>query len=128
MKVHISLAGDYHIRITWITEDKKALSIVEYGTGSGEYTSVESGDHTSYRYFLYTSGKIHRVKIGPLEPGTTYYYRCGGSGPEFSFRTPPSFFPVEFAVVGKFLRSLKDLESKLFFFSRAQFLSSRFDS
>nr|GMD62274.1 purple acid phosphatase 22-like [Ipomoea batatas]GME18491.1 purple acid phosphatase 22-like [Ipomoea batatas] len=26
--------------------------------------------------------------------------RCGGSGPEFSFRTPPSTFPVEFAVAG----------------------------
>lgn len=89
------------MRISWITEDKHAPSVVEYGTVSGEYSEKARGEHTSYQYFLYSSGKIHHVKIGPLDPATTYFYRCGGSGPEFSFKTPPSDFPLEFVVVGK---------------------------
>ncbi|KAI4370183.1 hypothetical protein MLD38_018557 [Melastoma candidum] len=99
-QVHISLAGGQHMRISWITEDKKAPSTVEYGKSPGKYDNTITGVHTSYSYFFYTSGKIHHVRIGPLEPGTMYYYRCGGSGPEFSFRTPPARFPIEFAVVG----------------------------
>ncbi|GMY25166.1 purple acid phosphatase 22-like [Fagus crenata] len=88
-----------HIRVSWITEAKHTQSIVEYGKAPGAYNSVSTGEHTSYKYFFYSSGKIHHVKIGPLEPSTTYYYRCGGSNPEFSFRTPPQEFPIEFAVV-----------------------------
>ncbi|XP_041024967.1 purple acid phosphatase 22-like [Juglans microcarpa x Juglans regia] len=99
-QVHISLAGIDHIRVSWITEAKHAKSIVEYGKESGKYNALATGEHKSYTYFFYHSGEIHHVKIGPLEPSTTYFYRCGGSGPEFSFRTPPSGFPIEFAVVG----------------------------
>ncbi|KAE8098533.1 hypothetical protein FH972_016588 [Carpinus fangiana] len=99
-QVHISLAGTDHVRVTWITDDKHAPSIVEYGTENGRYDEKARGEHTSYNYFLYSSGKIHHVRIGPLKPSTTYFYKCGGSGPEFSFKTPPSTFPVEFAVVG----------------------------
>lgn len=99
-QVHISLKGRDYIRVTWITDDKHAPSIVEYGTESKKYDEKVRGEHTSYTYFQYSSGKIHHVKIGPLEPSTTYFYRCGGSGPEFSFKTPPSTFPIEFAVVG----------------------------
>jgi hypothetical protein len=95
------LVGSDHIRVSWITEAKHTQSIVEYGKAPGAYNSVSTGEHTSYKYFFYSSGKIHHVKIGPLEPSTTYYYRCGGSNPEFSFRTPPQKFPIEFAVVGK---------------------------
>ncbi|MDG6100472.1 hypothetical protein EXU34_23875, partial [Alteromonas sp. ZYF713] len=32
--------------------------------------------------------------------GNVYYYRCGGQGPELSFKTPPSEFPVTLAVAG----------------------------
>jgi hypothetical protein len=32
LQVHISLAGDKHMRVSWITDDKYAPSIVEYGT------------------------------------------------------------------------------------------------
>ncbi|OMO82166.1 hypothetical protein CCACVL1_12051 [Corchorus capsularis] len=99
-QVHISLVGKDYMRITWITDDKNVESKVEYGKVSGKYDATAVGEHTSYHYFFYSSGKIHHVKIGPLEAATTYYYRCGGHGPEFSFKTPPPNFPIEFVVVG----------------------------
>ncbi|ERN02356.1 hypothetical protein AMTR_s00096p00055130 [Amborella trichopoda] len=49
---------------------------------------------------FYSSSEIHHVVIGPLEPSTYYYYQCGGEGPEFSFKTPPSQLPITFAAVG----------------------------
>jgi acid phosphatase type 7 len=89
------------MRVSWITADKHVPSIVEYGTDSGTYAVTATGEQTSYRYFSYVSGKIHHVKIGPLLPDTVYYYRCGGAGDEFSFKTLPSVLPMEFAVTGK---------------------------
>ncbi|KAK9153705.1 hypothetical protein Sjap_001185 [Stephania japonica] len=87
------------MRVSWVTIDKKnEPSFVEYGTKPGQYEASATGDHTSYHYFSYTSGRIHQVVIGPLEPSTTYYYRCGGSGPEFALLTPPSHLPLEFVV------------------------------
>ncbi|KAF4389283.1 hypothetical protein CsatB_026311 [Cannabis sativa] len=99
-QVHISLAGDNHMRITWITDDKSAPSLVEYGTSPGRYTSVAQGESTSYDYMLYSSGTIHHTVIGPLEHGTVYFYRCGGDGEEFQLKTPPAQFPITFAVAG----------------------------
>ncbi|CAL5389278.1 unnamed protein product [Camellia sinensis] len=99
-QVHISLAGKDHMRVSYVTTSHQVPSMVEYGKVSGTYESSATGDHTKYQYFFYTSGNIHHVTIGPLEPSTTYYYRCGGSGPEFSFRTPTSSLPIEFAIVG----------------------------
>ncbi|XP_052173357.1 purple acid phosphatase 22-like [Diospyros lotus] len=99
-QVHISLAGKDHVRVSWVTSDHHTASTVEYGTAPGRYEASATGEHTKYHYFFYSSGKIHHVKIGPLEAGTTYYYRCGGSGPEFSFRTPPPTLPIEFIVAG----------------------------
>ncbi|CAN0846968.1 Purple acid phosphatase 22 [Linum grandiflorum] len=99
-QVHISIAGSDHIKVTWITDDRTVLSTVEYGTEPGNYNDKVFGDRSSYQFLTYTSGSIHHVRIGPLEPNTTYYYRCGGHGPEFSFKTPPSTFPLEIAVVG----------------------------
>ncbi|XP_017698163.2 purple acid phosphatase 22-like isoform X2 [Phoenix dactylifera] len=99
-QVHVSAVGADQMRISWITDDKHVASIVDYGKAPGKYDLSATGEHTSYRYFFYTSGKIHHVKIGPLEPDTVYYYRCGGVDDEFSFKTPPASLPVEFAIVG----------------------------
>nr|CAB3484450.1 unnamed protein product [Digitaria exilis] len=99
-QVHISAVGATHMRVSWVTDDKHAQSVVEYGKASRNYTASATGEHTSYRYFLYTSGKIHHVKIGPLEPSTVYYYRCGMARKEFTLRTPPATLPIELAVVG----------------------------
>ncbi|KAK7396673.1 hypothetical protein VNO78_17830 [Psophocarpus tetragonolobus] len=99
-QVHISLVGTENMRVSWITEDKHAVSVVEYGTKAGEYSARAEGVHSSYQYFFYNSAKIHNVVIGPLEPATTYFYTCGGSGPQFSFNTPPSRLPLEFVIVG----------------------------
>lgn len=99
-QVHVSVVDATHMRVSWVTDDKHAPSVVDYGTVSGNYTASATGDHTSYRYFLYSSGKIHHATIGPLAHATVYYYRCGGAGREFSLRTPPAALPVELAVAG----------------------------
>lgn len=99
-QVHISLAGDNKMRVTWITYHANVPSMVEYGTSPGVYTSSSVGESDSYSYVLYDSGEIHHVVIGPLEANKIYFYRCGGSGPEYSFKTPPAQFPVVFAIVG----------------------------
>ncbi|XVF77503.1 hypothetical protein PTKIN_Ptkin14bG0049600 [Pterospermum kingtungense] len=88
------------MRISWITDDKSAPSIVEYGMSPGQYSSSAEGETTSYSYIFYSSGKIHHTVIGPLEHDTVYFYRCGGQGPEFQLKTPPAQFPVTFAVAG----------------------------
>ncbi|XP_057540389.1 purple acid phosphatase 18 [Amaranthus tricolor] len=100
-QVHISLAKENHMRISWVTDDLSAPSIVEYGTSSGQYTAMAHGDSISYSCFiLYRSGGIHHTVIGPLNPGTEYFYRCGGEGPEFKLRTPPAELPITFSVAG----------------------------
>ncbi|KAL9441561.1 hypothetical protein AB3S75_020124 [Citrus x aurantiifolia] len=99
-QVHISLAGDSHMRVTWITDDESSPSVVEYGTSPGRYNCGAEGESTSYRYLFYRSGKIHHTVIGPLEHDTVYFYRCGRQGPEFEFKTPPAQFPITFAVAG----------------------------
>ncbi|TVU26896.1 hypothetical protein EJB05_29467 [Eragrostis curvula] len=99
-QVHISVVGANNMRISWVTDDRKAPSVVEYGKSPGKYTTLATGEHTTYQYFFYKSGAIHHVTIGPLEPSTTYYYRCGRAGDEFSLRTPPATLPIEFVVIG----------------------------
>lgn len=102
-QVHVSAVGENHVRVSWVTDDMRAQSVVDYGKASRNYTASATGEHTSYRYFLYSSGKIHHVSIGPLEPSTVYYYRCGKAGKEFSLRTPPAALPIELALVGTYL-------------------------
>lgn len=88
------------MRISWVTDDKYAPSYVEYGTSSGKYGSIAMGVSTSYNYLIYSSGKIHHAVIGPLDDNQVYYYRCGGTDPEFQLKTPPGQFPITFAVAG----------------------------
>ncbi|XP_057968770.1 probable purple acid phosphatase 20 [Malania oleifera] len=105
-QVHISLVGENKMRISWITKDDKDVanaSVVHYGTTSGKYNVTATGNYTSYKYMFYNSGQIHDVVIGPLQPSTVYYYRCGSlpnTAGEFSFRTPPAQLPIKFAIAG----------------------------
>lgn len=99
-QVHISLAGSNYMRVSWVTSDKSSPSTVEYGKSPGKYSSTAKGETTSYKYLFYKSGTIHHSVIGPLEPNSVYYYQCGGQGPEFQLKTPPSKFPITFAVAG----------------------------
>ncbi|XP_020253261.1 probable purple acid phosphatase 20 [Asparagus officinalis] len=99
-QVHISQVGPDKMRVTWIT-DADAPSTVEYGTSSGQYPFSASGSASKYSYMLYESGLIHDVVVGPLTPSTVYYYRCSSNpAREFSFKTPPSKLPINFAVTG----------------------------
>ncbi|CAD6265233.1 unnamed protein product [Miscanthus lutarioriparius] len=99
-QVHISMVGPDKMRVTWITHDD-APAIVEYGTTSGNYPLSATGSTMTYSYVLYHSGNIHDAVIGPLQPSTTYYYRCSSNpSREFSFRTPPATLPFKFVVVG----------------------------
>ncbi|KAK4481175.1 hypothetical protein RD792_012056 [Penstemon davidsonii] len=103
MQVHISLSGENHMRISWITSDPTP-AVVYYGTTPAGSNSLSANGSTNmYHYVLYTSGEIHDVVIGPLKPNTLYYYRFGPqttSSPQFTFKTPPSQYPITFAVTG----------------------------
>ncbi|XP_037477758.1 purple acid phosphatase 22-like [Triticum dicoccoides] len=99
-QVHLSVVGANHMRVSWITDAKHGHSVVEYGRASGNYTTSATGEHTSYRYYLYSSGKIHHVTIGPLDTDAVYYYRCGMVGDEFTLKTPPAALPIELALTG----------------------------
>ncbi|KAI3920246.1 hypothetical protein MKX01_017903 [Papaver californicum] len=100
-QVHISLVGQDKMKITWITEDHGTPAIVNYGTSKGNYDLSATGTVSKYKYILYKSGEIHDVVIGPLKSDTVYYYRCGSDvDREFSFKTPPSQFPIKFTVAG----------------------------
>lgn len=100
--MHISLVGPDKMRISWITK-LSIMPTVVYGTVSGKYVNSANGTSSSYHYLrIYQSGQINDVVIGPLKPNTVYYYKCGGtySTQEFNFKTPPSQFPIKFAVAG----------------------------
>eukprot|EP00250_Pteridium_aquilinum_P011449 c20080_g1_i1 orf=475-1860(-) len=102
-QVHISLAGPSQIKVSWVTTDSSAISRVEYGTTPGLYDRFADGSSDSYSFMLYKSGHGHNVVLGPLEASTVYYYRCGGVGSEYSFKTPPSVGseqPITFAIAG----------------------------
>lgn len=102
-QVHVSLAGENYVRVSWVTASSSAPSKVDYGTAPGSYNSVATGNSDSYSFVLYKSGQIHNVVLGPLHPSTFYYYRCGGAGSEYSFKTPPTVgpqVPITFAIAG----------------------------
>ncbi|KAI0496847.1 hypothetical protein KFK09_023175 [Dendrobium nobile] len=100
-QVHISMVGPDRMRVTWITEND-APATVAYGTETENYGMSSVGSTSSYSYtMLYKSGNIHEAVIGPLVPGTVYYYRCSGNpSREFFFKTPPANLPIKFVVIG----------------------------
>ncbi|PKU64347.1 putative purple acid phosphatase 20 [Dendrobium catenatum] len=100
-QVHISMVGPDRMRVTWITEND-APATVDYGTETENYGMSSVGSTSSYSYtMLYKSGNIHEAVIGPLVPGTVYYYRCSGNpSREFFFKTPPAKLPIKFVVIG----------------------------
>lgn len=102
-QVHVSLAGPNQIKVSWLTSDSSGISRVDYGTTPGLYDRYAEGSSESYRFLLYKSGQVHNVVLGPLEANTLYYYKCGGEGAEFSFKTPPPMGadnPVTIAIAG----------------------------
>ncbi|GER54225.1 purple acid phosphatase 18 [Striga asiatica] len=98
--VHISLSGPNHMGISWITS-YPTPPVVYFGSspGPGSKRFSANGSTNQYGYLTYQSGQTHDVVIGPLDPNTVYYYRCGSSSPELSFKTPPSQFPIKFAII-----------------------------
>jgi hypothetical protein len=105
-QMHVSLAGPGQMKVTWVTASEVPAS-VQYGKTSGQFTKIASGVTKQYSYIFYESDLIHHVILGPLEPSTIYFYRCGGFGPEYNFTTPPAGpnVPIKFAVVGEFVGS-----------------------
>lgn len=100
-QVHISQVGQNQMRISWITDSPTPAKVM-YGPSPWANAASVTGTTSSYSYLLYKSGEIHDVVIGPLDPNTVYYYRLGDppSSQTYSFKTPPSQFPIRFAVVG----------------------------
>ncbi|XP_076900908.1 putative purple acid phosphatase 20 [Bidens hawaiensis] len=99
-QVHVSLVGKDRMRISWITNGHTPAT-VHYGTSSGKHDYSATGTVTSYEHLNYTSGEIHDVIIGPLDPSTEYYYRFAtSSADKYSFKTPPAKFPIKFAISG----------------------------
>lgn len=101
-QMHVSLAGPNYMKVSWMTSETSVPATVQYGTRSGNLLQTATGVSRSYSFLTYQSDQMHHVKLGPLLDATTYFYRCGGFGPEFNFTTPPSgpSVPIKFAVVG----------------------------
>ena len=91
--------------IGYITSDMTAASTVRYGTSSGSYPNVVTGNSTSYTYGKYKSGLIHHVWLTGLSTNTKYYYQAGSDAAwsqEFTFTSNPGIgpnIPYTFAVV-----------------------------
>jgi len=91
--------------IGYITSDMTAASTVKYGTSSGSYPNVVSGNSTSYTYGKYKSGLIHHVYLTGLTANTKYYYQAGSDASwsqEFTFTSNPGIganIPYKFAIV-----------------------------
>ncbi|KAE9585388.1 putative Acid phosphatase [Lupinus albus] len=92
------------MRISWITYDSTPAT-VQYGLTTSADSSTANGVTDSYRYLIYHSGEVHNVVIGPLNPNTVYYYRLGDYPNVYTMKTPPSEYPIKFAVVGTSLKT-----------------------
>lgn len=92
-QIHLAYGDTIHeIVVTWSTFDKTPDSVVEFGIGDLNSSSVGDSEvfvdggkkrHTQY---------IHRATLTGLQPNTVYIYHCGSSlgwSPEFWFKTVP---------------------------------------
>jgi hypothetical protein len=82
-------------------------STVYYGITPGIYSESAKGTSTAYTYGVYTSGRIHHVKLTGLAPRQVYYYHVGspGTAGESSFTSNPGSasrrsFPYSLALLG----------------------------
>ncbi|OAE26722.1 hypothetical protein AXG93_3310s1210 [Marchantia polymorpha subsp. ruderalis] len=107
-QVHIH-QGDFEgkaIIISWITPDEAGDSKVLYGKAPGsKYTTSVTGEASTYSFYTYKSGYIHKAVISGLEFRTRYYYTLGtgDAAREFTFVTPPESkleTPYAFGVIG----------------------------
>lgn len=127
-QIALALSTPTSIWISWVTGDAQigpkvtpldpatVTSEVWLGKESGKYDSLHTGVAAVYSQLYpftgllnYTSGIIHHVKLDGLEPGNTYYYKCGDSSlsamsEERVFETlpfpSPNNYPRRIAVVG----------------------------
>ncbi|CAK9855171.1 unnamed protein product [Sphagnum jensenii] len=88
-QVHIT-QGDLvgkAVTVSWVTVQQFAPK-VWYGIKQGDYSRVQEGQTTRYKFYNYPSGFIHRVTLNSLQYNTKYYYKIGEvSVGEFWFLT-----------------------------------------
>ncbi|CAN5957290.1 unnamed protein product [Sphagnum jensenii] len=89
-QVHIT-QGDLvgkAVTVSWVTVQQFAPK-VWYGIKQGDYSRVQEGQTTRYKFYNYPSGFIHRVTLNSLQQyNTKYYYKIGEvSVGEFWFLT-----------------------------------------
>lgn len=70
------------MRVYWRGPD----TLIEYGLDQtyGMQATASQGTITP----VDTTGPFQQVKLTGLQPGTTYHYRIGLNGPDYSFKTP----------------------------------------
>ena len=78
--------------IAWLTKDKEAPAVVQYGTSPrlGKKARVWKVQTSDWR--KHDVVKVMKAKLTGLKPGTRYFYRVAGAGlPEYAnaFRTAP---------------------------------------
>ncbi|KAJ1698400.1 hypothetical protein LUZ63_006912 [Rhynchospora breviuscula] len=106
-QVHIT-QGDVNgnaVIVSWVTPDEPGSSVVLYGTSKHNLDKMETGKHTQYKYYNYTSGFIHHCTIRHLKFDTKYYYAVGigQTVRKFWFKTPPEVgpdVPYTFGIIG----------------------------
>jgi phosphodiesterase/alkaline phosphatase D-like protein len=98
-EIHLAITGNSgEMRVSWVTSDSTATSIVNYGLSSSQLTLSASGSASHYEILLYTSPALHSAVMTGLEAGTQYFYQVGDANGGWSsvnsFTTPSSSPPT----------------------------------
>lgn len=103
-QIHISLAGDSGLRVTWFSQDELTQPGCIYGISPDTLTSTSQATSEIY---LPSYGVHHKALLSNLQQGSEYYYSCGDLGVDmsevYSFHTPPkidNIEPLRFAIFG----------------------------